>query len=162
MGPFDEATALIAEMTGVVVPKRSAETTVVEAAVDFEAFYAARTKGEAKPMPREFLVGAIDCKGIPMVKPEGAHKTVRPKKGDKSNKKKMATVAAVFSQAPRMRTPEEGDRQSVRHRGAPAAVLARRRPTSGSGPTYSRAKTPSSPMSGPRRCGATHCTGAPG
>ena len=73
VGPFDEATALIAEMTGVVVPKRSAATTVVEAAVDFEAFYAARTKGEAKPMPREILVGAIDCKGIPMVKPEGAH-----------------------------------------------------------------------------------------
>jgi len=45
VGPFDEATALIAEMTGVVVPKRSAETLLVEAAVDFEAFYAARTKG---------------------------------------------------------------------------------------------------------------------
>ncbi len=34
VGPFDEATALIAEMTGVVVPKRSAETTVIEAASD--------------------------------------------------------------------------------------------------------------------------------
>jgi hypothetical protein len=107
VGPFDEATALIAEMTGVVVPKRSAETLLVEAAVDFEAFYAARTKGEAKPVPREILVGAIDCKGIPMVKPGGADKTVRPKKGEKPNRKKMATVAAVFSQAPRIRTPEE-------------------------------------------------------
>src|ERR1039458_8381749 len=36
VGPFDEATALIAEMTGVVVPKRVAATTVIEAAVDFE------------------------------------------------------------------------------------------------------------------------------
>ena len=92
VGPFDEATALIAEMTGVVVPKRSAETLLVEAAVDFEAFYAARTKGEAKPVPREILVGAIDCKGIPMVKPGGADKTVRPKKGEKPNRKKMATA----------------------------------------------------------------------
>jgi hypothetical protein len=106
VGPFDEATTLIAEMTGwwcpSAVPRRPWST-----AVDFEAFYAARIKGEAKPVPREILVGAIDCKGIPMVKPEGAHKTVQPKKGDKPNRKKMATVAAVFSQVPRMRTPEE-------------------------------------------------------
>lgn len=101
-GPFDEAVALIAEMTGVAVPKRSAEQVLIGAAADFEAFYAGRAAGE--PGDGEVLVGAIDCKGIPMVKPEGATPVVRRKKGQKANKKKMATVAAVFAQAPRPRT----------------------------------------------------------
>ena len=104
-GPFAEAIALIADMTGVVVPMRSAEAIVKDAAADFEDFYATRA-GKA-PGPREILVGAIDCKGIPMVKPDGAQKVVRRRKGEKANKKKMATVAAVYSQAPCVRTPEE-------------------------------------------------------
>jgi len=60
-------------------------------------------------MPRdgEILVGAIDCKGIPMVKPDGARRVVRRRKGEKANKKKMATVAAVFSQPPRRRSPQQ-------------------------------------------------------
>ena len=102
-GPFDEAVALMAETTGVAVPKRSAEQVVVDAAADFEDFYSTRS---AAPLgPEEILVGAIDCKGIPMVKPEGAERVPRRAKGMKANKKKMATVAAVFSQAPRVRTP---------------------------------------------------------
>jgi hypothetical protein len=40
--PFDEAITLLAELTGVSVPKRSAEQLVREAAVDFEDFYAQR------------------------------------------------------------------------------------------------------------------------
>jgi hypothetical protein len=40
-----------------------------------------------------------------MVKPEGATKLVRRTKGQKANRKKMATLAAVFSQAPARRTP---------------------------------------------------------
>jgi hypothetical protein len=42
-----------------------------------------------------------------MVKPAPAARVVRRGKGDKANKKKMATVAAVFSQAPLFRTPTE-------------------------------------------------------
>jgi hypothetical protein len=42
-GPFDEAVALMAEMTGVAVPKRSAEQILADAAVDFEDFYASRS-----------------------------------------------------------------------------------------------------------------------
>ncbi len=105
-GPFDEATAVIAEMTGVVIPKRSAEQIVLEAAADFAAFYASPGRCGGKPAAGEILVGAIDGKGIPMVKPEGATTVVRRRKGDKTNKKKMATVAAVFSQAPHVRTPQ--------------------------------------------------------
>jgi len=106
-GPFDEAIALVAEMTGLTVPKRSAEQIVREADVDFDAFYAERAQAEVKPARGEILVAAIDCKGIPMVKPERALRVVRRGKGEKANKKRMATVAAVHSQAPVVRTPEE-------------------------------------------------------
>jgi len=105
--PFDEAICLVAEMTGVSVPKRSAEQLVREAAVDFEAFYAQRVRADVKPARGEILIAAIDCKGIPMVKPERALRVVRPGKGEKANKKRMATVAAVHSQAPVVRTPKE-------------------------------------------------------
>jgi hypothetical protein len=106
-GPFDEAIALVAEMTGTTVPKRSAEQLVLDAAVDFESFYAARAAETIAPADGEILVGAIDCKGIPMVKPDGAQRVVRRTKGEKANKKKMATVAAVHSQPPIVRTPKE-------------------------------------------------------
>jgi hypothetical protein len=89
------------------VPKRSAEQIVRDAAVDFDAFYAERAPVEVKPARGEILVGAIDCKGIPMVKPERALRVVRRGKGEKANKKRMATVAAVHSQAPLIRTPKE-------------------------------------------------------
>ena len=103
-GPFDEAISLFCEMTGTAVPKRSAEQIVREAAVDFDAFYAARAAIDIEPAAGEILVGAIDCKGIPMVKPQRAERVVRRGKGEKANKKKMATVAAVHSRAPAKRT----------------------------------------------------------
>jgi hypothetical protein len=106
-GPFDEAIAFVCEIIGVAVPKRSAEQIVRDAAVDFEAFYATRAASDPKPARGEIVVGAIDCKGIPMVKPQPAAKVARRAKGEKANKKKMATVAAVHSQAPVLRTPKE-------------------------------------------------------
>jgi len=106
-GPFDEAIALVCEMTGTTVPKRSAEQIVRDAAVDFESFYTARAAEAIEPADGEILVGAIDCKGIPMVKPESAQRVVRRGKGEKANKKKMATVAAVHSQPPIVRTPAQ-------------------------------------------------------
>lgn len=102
--PFDDAIGILAEMTGVAVPKRSAEQIMVDAAADFDAFYAQRTDDKTDG---PILVAAIDGKGIPMVKPQPATKTVRLGKGEKRNKKKMATVGCVFSQQPRPRTPEE-------------------------------------------------------
>jgi hypothetical protein len=105
--PFDEAIAFIAEITGVAAPKRSAEQLVREAAVDFDEFYSQRQAACVKPARGEILVAAIDCKGIPMVKPERALRVVRRGKGEKANKKRMATVAAVHNQAPVIRTPQE-------------------------------------------------------
>jgi len=106
-GPFDEAITLVCEITGTSVPKRSAEQIVRDAAVDFDSFYAARAGAAVKAADGEIVVGAIDCKGIPMVKPERALRVVRRGKGQKANKKRMATVAAVHSQQPILRTPKE-------------------------------------------------------
>ncbi len=104
-GPFDEAVHTVGELTGISVPKRSAEQIVIDAACDVDSFYEHRgAAGELAA--RDVLVGAIDCKGIPMVKPELAERVVRRKKGQKPQKKKMATVAAVFGATPRRRTPE--------------------------------------------------------
>lgn len=105
-GPFDEAIERVQEGTGVVIPKLSAELMAEESARDFVDFYAERkppTSCETGPI----VVAAVDCKGVPMVKPEEAQRTPRRGRGKKPHKKRMATVGAVFTQQPRVRTPEE-------------------------------------------------------
>lgn len=105
-GPFRESTERMQDMTGMPVPKRSLEEIIQAAAQDFDAFYAERL-----PQPWQqtasILVVAVDCKGIPMVKPGNQQRSVRLTKGQKANRKKMATVAAVFTRAPWVRTPEQ-------------------------------------------------------
>lgn len=105
-GPFDEAIEALYGATGVKVPKRSAEKIVIDASIDFESFYE-RRQGDGGYETGPLLVGSVDCKGIPMVKSELTFKTARRRKGEKAQKKRMATVAAVFTQKPRVRTPEE-------------------------------------------------------
>ena len=105
-GPFDEVVDAVYEATGARIPKRSAEKIVIDASFDFYSFYA-RRRGSGRERGGSILVGSIDCKGIPMVKSELAVKKVRRGKGQKAQKKKMATVAAVFTQEPYIRTPEE-------------------------------------------------------
>ena len=102
--PFPASVQTIAELTGVVVCKRSLEEILPDAAQDFDAFYRQRC---AEPATGSILVAAVDCKGIPMVKPERAHPTPRLTKGRKANKKRMATVATVFTRAPWVRTPQQ-------------------------------------------------------
>lgn len=107
-GPFDEAITSVYESTGVNIPKRAAEEILIDASADFETFYNHRkggsgTGGKSAPI----LVGSVDCKGVPMIKSELTEKKVRLKRGEKAQKKKMATVAAVFTQEPRIRTPDD-------------------------------------------------------
>lgn len=109
-GPFDEALGLLRDTTGVAVSKRSAEQLVLDASADFESFYAQRTACDEDHGPSAqatILVGAIDCKGVPLVKPTPATRVVRLGKGQKRQKKKMSTVAAVFGQVPEPRTPQD-------------------------------------------------------
>jgi hypothetical protein len=89
---------------GVSVSKRSLEQILPGAAQDFDAFYQQRSP---EPATGTILVAAVDCKGIPMVKPPGAQPTPRLTKGQKANKKRMATVAAVFTRTPWVRTPQQ-------------------------------------------------------
>ncbi len=94
----------IAELTGVSVSKRSLEEILPGVAQDFDAFYRQRPPDPASGF---LLVAAVDCKGIPVVKPVSARPTPRLTKGQKANKKRMATVATVFTRAPWVRTPEQ-------------------------------------------------------
>jgi hypothetical protein len=102
--PFLDSVQTIADLTGVAVSKRSLEQILPDAAQDFDAFYRQRSP---EPAPGSILVAAVDCKGIPMVKPPGAQPTPRLTKGQKANKKRMATVAAVFTRAPWVRNPQQ-------------------------------------------------------
>ena len=102
--PFLESVETIAELTGVSVSKRSLEEILPDAARDFDAFYRQRPPD---PASGSLLVAAVDCKGIPVVKPVSARPALRLTKGQKSNKKRMATVATVFTRAPWVRTPQQ-------------------------------------------------------
>lgn len=105
-GPFDEAVADVERDTGVRLSKHSAEQVVQEAAVDFQAFYRQHQVTEAS-RTGPIVVTGIDGKGVPMIRPEETLRKVRRGKGDKKQKKRMATVATVRTQPVRVRTPEE-------------------------------------------------------
>jgi hypothetical protein len=102
--PFLESVQTLAELTGVAVAKRSLEQILPDAAQDFDAFYRQHCYASGAG---SILVAAIDGKGIPMVKPASTLPTARRTKGQKANKKRMATVATVFTRAPWVRTPQQ-------------------------------------------------------
>ena len=102
--PFLDSVQTIADLTGVSVSKGSLEQILPDVARDFDAFYRQRSP---EPATGSILVAAVDCKGIPMVKPPGTQTTSRLTKGQKANKKRMATVATVFTRAPWVRTPQQ-------------------------------------------------------
>ena len=153
--PFHESVEAIADLTGVSVPKRSLEEILQDAALDFDAFY--RERGP-EPASGSILVAAVDGKGIPMIKPGGTQPAVRLTKGQKANRKRMATVAAVFTRAPWVRTYAHQNRLwkacSVSNARPPSTgKLPHARRTNGCGPVCSRARPPSL-RRWPRRCSA--------
>jgi hypothetical protein len=126
-GPFVEAVSNVEHATGVKVSKRSAEQVVQEAAVDFQAFYQQQQltdPGQGGPL----VVTGIDCKGVPMIKPEQTLRKPRRRKGDKKHKKRMATVATVRTQQVRVRTPEEVVESLFRTTPKPKQARPRRKP----------------------------------
>lgn len=102
--PFLASVDTIADLTGVSVSKRSLEQILPDAAEDFDAFYQQRQPDAASG---SLLVAAVDCKGIPVVKPVSPQPALRLTKGKKANKKRMATVATVFTRTPWVRTPAQ-------------------------------------------------------
>lgn len=102
--PFLASVETIAELTGVSVSKRSLEQILPAVAQDFDAFYQQRPPDAATG---SILVAAVDGKGIPVVKPVAPQPALRLTKGQKTNKKRMATVATVFTRVPWVRTPQQ-------------------------------------------------------
>jgi hypothetical protein len=110
-GPFRESTERTLDATGLTIPVGSLEQIVRDAAQDFDTFYTQRPAESSSPAA-SILVVAVDCKGIPIVKPtpnkpSAPMTTKAGAKGPKPNRKKMATVVAVFSRQPCIRTPEQ-------------------------------------------------------
>jgi len=115
---FDEAVQALRAATGAQVGKRQVEELVGRAAQDFDAFYRERVEvrpaGETGPI----LVITADGKGVVMRRADLREATrkeaerTRPKmrhrrsRGEKRHAKRMATVAAVYTTAPYVRTPE--------------------------------------------------------
>lgn len=72
-----------------------------------EGFRSSLKKPPAKD-EGEILVTTADGKGIPMRRPSDQRPVgVRRKKGEKANKKQMATIGCVYTVDPKVRTPEE-------------------------------------------------------
>lgn len=114
---FDDATERLAQTTGGHLPKRQSEEVVVKIAQDFEAFYD-RRQAQEREATEDLLVLTTDGKGIVMRQedlrqaPRKAAQRARPKlktrlsPGEKSQRKRMATVASVYTVAPYVRRPE--------------------------------------------------------
>jgi hypothetical protein len=117
---FDETLESIGKNTGGHVPKRQVEELVLRAAQDFDAFYQRRQAlaGDGQGTG-SILAISVDGKGVTM-RPQDLREQTRKaaearthkmgtrlSKGEKKNAKRMATVAAVYTIAPFVRTPEE-------------------------------------------------------
>jgi CheY-like chemotaxis protein len=116
-GSFDAAHAAITARCGNVIGKRQIEDQVVAAAVDIDAFYAARV-----PQPRtaeDLLILSTDGKGVVMRpgalrpatrKGAAAHRgrvRTRLASGEKPHRKRMATLAVVHDAVPAPRRPHD-------------------------------------------------------
>lgn len=116
---FEEAVQSVARTSGAHVPKRQGEELAVKVSQDFEAFYATRQAQDVEAS-EALVVISVDGKGIVMHAPdlreatrkaaEQAAKHTRKARlspGEKRNRKRMATVAAVYSVAPYVRSAEQ-------------------------------------------------------
>jgi len=120
-GSFEHATGQVRERTGLSLGKRQVEELAVRAAVDFDRFYAERVSaGDEQPHATEdVLVLSADGKGIVMRSEALREATARaaqrasPKlktrlsRGEKSGRKRIAEVGAVYEITPAPRTPQD-------------------------------------------------------
>jgi hypothetical protein len=111
---FDEVVERISRLTGAHVPKRQVEELAERAAQDYDEFYAQRVvEPEDTSDP---LIMSFDGKGVAMrledlrpatraaaeATPRRLHTRLAP--GEKRNRKRMATVATIYTLAPWPRT----------------------------------------------------------
>lgn len=113
---FDECVNSISTTTGGSVPKRQCETIVAQVAQDFDDYYDSTAIDESDY--EKLLVLTADSKGIVMRTEDLREPTKKaaqaaPKgrarlgPGEKKNRKRMATTAAVYSVDPNIKTPEQ-------------------------------------------------------
>jgi hypothetical protein len=118
MHSFDETVASLERQIGTEVGKRQVEELVERAALDFDRFYAQRSAPDPAGTG-SVLVLSADGKGVVML-PRDLREATRkaaqersPKldkrltKGEKRHRKRMATVATVYTLPPYPRTPED-------------------------------------------------------
>lgn len=119
-GSYDDSLEAIDHNTGAHVPKRQAQELTKRAAQDFDEFYQRRAVPE-RPLGTagELVVLSADGKGVVM-RPEALLPAVRRaaarpehkmrkrlSKGEKKDRKRMSTVAAVYTVEPYVRTAED-------------------------------------------------------
>ncbi len=115
---YQETVTSIQAYTAGKVPPRQVQELVLRAAVDFDAFYSGRS-AVGPEETTDPLILSLDGKGIVM-RTEHLREETRKKAeasqpkldhrvsgGEKKNRKRMATVAAVYSIEPFVRTAEE-------------------------------------------------------
>ncbi len=90
---FDKARTVIHEILGINIWSKQMEEINREAGEHVDVFYKDNPPAEQK---EPILVVEVDCKGVVMKKEEKAESKIRLNKGEKPNKKKMATVTTVF------------------------------------------------------------------
>jgi hypothetical protein len=114
-GSFDEAVRSIDRNTGGHVPKRQCEPIAVTVSQDFEAFYATR-QAPAPERTEDLRVMSAEGKGVVMhwedlreatrkaAERAASQRKARLSPGEK--RKRMATVASIYTVAPHIRTAE--------------------------------------------------------
>ena len=116
---YDAAIENVISTSGAHIAKRQAETLALKASVDFDAFYVDRAATVPMGSRDSILVITVDGKGVVM-RPEGLREATRKAaqkgkrklkhrltKGEKANRKRMATVAAVYTIGRFDRTPAD-------------------------------------------------------
>jgi hypothetical protein len=116
---FETALETVERTTAAHVPKRQAEELVSKAACDFDDFYVASRTGLAPDQTSGLLVLTFDQKGVVLLTRDLRAATrkaaeqrankfeTRYSKGEPHGRKRMATVAAVYTIAPYARTAEQ-------------------------------------------------------
>jgi len=126
---YDETVISLPKQVGSLVPKRQCQELVERAAQDFESFYQQQREASAEQVRTsgQILVISSDGKGVPMRKADLREATRlaalerqprlkhRLSKGEKTSAKRMAAVAAVYTTAPFVRTPEQIVRELQPH-----------------------------------------------
>jgi hypothetical protein len=114
---FDEVVDTVRDLTGASFAKRQVEELAIRAAQDFDAFYEQRAA--ARDPKEDLLIISTDAKGIVMRHEDLREGTrcaaetssrkleTRLTPGEKSNRKRMAQVASVYSIAPFPRGPAD-------------------------------------------------------